>query len=331
MEELDDIFDEVIEPINQSDNLETIDFSSPADDIKTDDLFGSDDIVVTPENSILEDLLKSKGIEDSKVIILDENDEEQEVNFSDLTREEQLEILTSQEEIESEYDLDSDEIDLLNNLRENNLTIEQFLENYKQSIIEELGANQETQNYDIDTYDDQELFLLDLKNKYDLSDDELVKELEAALANPDLFQKKVDKLRSEYRDLENQYNQAQQQEIIAQKEQEYSQFSDKMVDVAIKTPEFYGIELDDDEKNEVLSFLLDLDDNGTSDFYKTLNDPKKLYEAAWFLRYGKESFDALKSAYESEISRLKKTDKPKANVVRKNPSEDKIKNINDLF
>ena len=42
-----------------------------------------------------------------------------------------------------------------------------------------------------------------------------------------------------------------------------------MVDVATKTSEFHGIELEDNEKNEVLSFILDLDENGTSNFYKT--------------------------------------------------------------
>jgi hypothetical protein len=102
-----------------------------------------------------------------------------------------------------------------------------------------------------------------------------------------------------------------------------------MVNVALETPEFYGIELEDDEKNEVLSFLLDLDDNGTSTFYKTLNDPKKLYEAAWFLRYGKESFDALKNAYETEIAKLKKPDN-KPTVVHKN-NERKINSIHDLI
>ena len=85
------------------------------------------------------------------------------------------------------------------------------------------------------------------------------------------------------------------------------------------------------EKNEVLSFLLDQDENGASQFYKTLSDPNKLYEAAWFLRYGKESFDALKNAYESEIAKLKKQDKP--TVVRKPKPGDtnKEKNIHDLF
>ena len=102
-----------------------------------------------------------------------------------------------------------------------------------------------------------------------------------------------------------------------------------MVNIAVETPEFYGIELEDEEKNEVLSFLLDIDESGVSEFSKTLNDPKKLYEAAWFLRYGKESFDALKNAYESEIARIKKDSKPA--VVHKNPAKNKQGSIHDLF
>ena len=38
----------------------------------------------------------------------------------------------------------------------------QFLELYKQSIVEEMGVSTEA-SYEIDQYDDKELFLLDLK------------------------------------------------------------------------------------------------------------------------------------------------------------------------
>ena len=74
---------------------------------------------------------------------------------------------------------------------------------------------------------------------------------------------------------------------------------------------------------------MDIDESGVSEFSKTLNDPKKLYEAAWFLRYGKESFDALKNAYESEIAKLKK-DKP-TTVIRKSGPDKPKNSIHDLF
>jgi len=323
MDELEDVFDNELDLTEELSENTNIDQTSISEDTSDFNLFGEESNKSSV--NVLDELLKSKGINDAKVAIVDEDNVEKEVDFYELSKEEQLAILNSQDNEETNDDLDDTEVELLNHLRSNNLSVEQFLENYKQSIIEELGVVP-TQNYDIDSYDDQELFLLDQKNKYDLTDDELAEALKKELENEDLFKKKIDKTRVEYKELEDQYNAAQEQDSKRQKDEEYNQFSDTMVDVAVQTPEFYGIELEDEEKDEVLSFLLDLDENGTSDFYKTLNDPKKLYEAAWFLRYGKESFDALKNAYESEISKLKKD---KTTVVHRAP--DKIKSIHDLI
>lgn len=323
MDGLEHLFDEDLE-LDKIDDVNAV----PEDPIDGDDNFFEDgQQVIIEDDSVLAELLKLKGIENGKITLLDENNEEQEVSFYELSKEEQLEILNPSE-IEDNYGLDDSEVELINHLRSNNLTINQFLENYKQSIIDSVGTS-DGESYDIDAYDDQELYMLDLKNKYDLTDDELVKELEKELQDETLFKKKVDVLRTEYKQLEDQYKETQKAEFEKQREEQYNRYAEQMVNVALETPEFYGIELEDDEKNEVLSFLLDLDENGASEFYKTLNDPKKLYEAAWFLRYGKESFDALKNAYESEIAKLRKPDKPKP-VVRKN-GDDKPKNsIYDL-
>lgn len=325
MDGLDNLFDEELENgINDTiDNEEDVQIT-PENDL----LFGEDDTVESKEsNSLIDELLKAKGINSGKLTIIDEDEKEQEVDFYSLTKEEQLEILNSSEE-ENNYGLDESEQGLINHLRSNKLTVEQFLEGYKQSIVESLSNSENNSNYEIDAYDDEELYMLDLKNKFDLSDEELVKELEKELQDEALFKKKADKLREEYKQLEDQYKEAQKQEFEEKRQEQYNQFAQQMVDIAVSIPEFYGIELEDNEKNEVLSFLLELDDNGVSEFYKTLNDPKKLYEAAWFLRYGKESFDILKNAYESEISQLKAKDK-KPIVVKRNNNEPK-NSIHDL-
>ena len=83
---------------------------------------------------------------------------------------------------------------------------------------------------------------------------------------------------------------------------------------------------EDEEKNNILSYLAELDENGVSAFDKELNNPQRLYEAAWFLRYGKEAFDTLINAYESEIAKYKK-DKPVKAVSR---GHKEIKSIYDL-
>lgn len=328
MDELEDIFDEeVLSDIPDQETQVTVDI--PSDD--HDDFFGDKISSENSETSILDDYLKSLGIENAKISVLDENDEEQEISFYDLTKEEQLEILKAVEPEQEipDHDLDESEIELLNQIRESQLSVEEFLEAYKASIIDEIGQGAAPE-YSIDSYDDQELYLLDLKQKFDLTDEELAKKLEYELQDEVLFKKQVDTLRVEYKQLEDQYNEAQKQEAEDLKEEQFNQFSETMVNVALQTPEFYGIELDDDEKNEVLSQILDLDENGTSEFYKSLNDPKKLYELAWFSRYGKDSFDALKNAYESEISRLKKEIKPNPVAIRRNSNDKPQNSIYDL-
>ena len=323
MNELEDVIFEDLELDKPLDNTD-----APTNTDLTEEDFFTDTVTDVPaEDSIISELLKARGISDGKITIIDEDNKESEVNFSELSKEEQLEILNDYPETE-DNELDESEIWFINQIREKNQSIEEFLEDYRQEILATLDEST-TQNYDIDAYDDKELYLLDLKNKYDLTDEELVKELEKELKDENLFKKKVDVLRAEYKQLEDQYKETQKLEFAEKQQEEYNQFAEKMVDVALQTPEFYGIELEDDEKNEVLSFLLDLDDKGTSEFSKSLNDPKKLYEAAWFLRYGKESFDALKNAYESEIAKLKKD--PKQVVVRKNNSKTNQNSIHDLY
>ena len=91
---------------------------------------------------------------------------------------------------------------------------------------------------------------------------------------------------------------------------------------------FHGIELDIEDKEETLSYLFDVDDKGVSNFARDINDPKKLYEAAWYLLYGKQAFDLLKEAYEKEIIALnKKKDKPSVVV---NSAQREYKTIHDL-
>lgn len=279
-----------------------------------------------PESELITELLKAKGIIDSKVVIIDEENKEQTVDFYSLTREEQLEILNGEEpEKPSTSSLQAGEEELITYLRENNISLQEYLKLYEQSIVDKIEENTAV-SYDIDAYDDQELFLLDLKSRYDdLTDEELVRELNKELQDMDLFNKKVTRLRSEYKQLEDTYKEDQQKEVLAKSEADYNQYVDTMVDIAVKTEDLYGITLEDDEKNNVLSFLLELDETGTSNFYKALDNPDNLYKAAWFLTYGQQAFDAIKDAYETEITKLKK-DKPQV-VIKK----DAVKSINDLF
>ena len=124
------------------------------------------------------------------------------------------------------------------------------------------------------------------------------------------------KLRTDYKQLEDDYKEQEVLKTAQEKEDKQKVFTDTMINVAVKSSELHGIELEDDEKNTVLAYILEEDDKtGNSQFYKELENPERLYEAAWFLRYGKEAMEAIKGVYEAEIAKLKK-DKPPV-VVRK--------------
>lgn len=275
MDELENVFEDDLE-------LDAVEPDAPVPD---DAIYSNDENIFEPtsensgqeELSIIDEFLALNGISNGTIKFIDDDNKETEKNFYELTKEEQLEVLNSF--MQNPEQPDTAEQQFLEYLKSNNLSVNDFLTQYKDEIVKELTAQYEP-NYEIDAYDDEELFLLDLKSKYDLTDEELKAELEKELQNDVLFKKKVDSLRSEYKKLEDQYKETQQAEFNKQREEEYNKFADTIVDIAIKNSDFYGIELEDSEKNEVLSFLLDLDDNGTSEFYKELNKPDRLYEAA---------------------------------------------------
>jgi hypothetical protein len=297
-----------------------------AEPVVEEDIFTEE--VKSKEPDLLTEFLEENGIKDSKVKIVNEQNEEEEVDFNTLSKEDKLDILSSFKEVEV---METPENAFLQELEKNNLTVEEFLKQYAEEVAQSVKGTTEV-NYDIDAYDNDELFILDLKTKYDLTDEELLAELEKEKANEELFTKKTEALRTQYKELEDEYKKAQQLEFEKEQQDKYQEFSNTMVDVAVNTPEFYGLELEDSEKNEVLSYLLDLDENGNSMFYNDLNDPNRLYEAAWFLKYGKSAFDAIKTAYQQEVKQTK-TDKarkqPKKVIIKDNANK-KITNIHDL-
>lgn len=324
----DEFFDEEIEEI-QTD-------PTPVDDSNTDDFFSKSDTEVDDTgdfgSDIVDSLLSAKGIKEGKVKFLDETGQEEEVDFYSLTKEEQLQILNEEAPEENLASIDPAVLNLQKFLDERQLSVDQFLEQYKNEVLEEAGM-QQANNYHIDAYTDEELFLLDLKNKFELTDDELIKELERELEDEDLFKRKADALRKEYKDLEDRHNEAERVRFENERQEEYNRFSNQMIDVAVNTSDLYGFELDDNDKNEVLHTLLHLDDNGVSSFYKSLADPQNLYRAAWFLRYGEDAFRMLTDAYEAQIAQYKKEDRKPTVITKENKggSGGRELSINDIF
>lgn len=271
----------------------------------------------------ISDYLKTIGINDSnKIKFEDEQGNIQEKSWNDLTEGEKLNILKTPNVKQldlseaSNYDLDNSEAALINYLRQNNLSPDEYA-----NMLQESGKNSVTPEkvYQVDNYSDDELYLADMQLRAkDMSDEELQQALENAKANPDSYAKYIQGLREEYKTLENQQNEQQQAELQAQQQELYNQFSNSVLN-AIDSFQSVGdldIDMNDDDKSQLAQFILGQDGAGVNYITKALNDPQSLVAASWFLLHGQEAFneiqdyvanqvkEAHKAGYEEAVNKL---------------------------
>lgn len=262
------------------------------------------------DNDFTAKVLQLKGIKDpSKIKFEDESGAVVERDWNDLTDTERLNILASQED--PERDLEDDEINLINLLRQNNLTPQQYVQAIqKQAAEEALAKYQQAQvpTYEIDSLSDDELFTLDLLEKVgeeNITDEELQEALAQAKANETLFAKQIEGLRASYKNLEDQQKYDAEQAQIAQAEQQYQDFSNKVLEQISAFNSFANqeIELSTDDKNDIANYLLTRRDSGVSDFYQDMQDPATATLAAFWLLRGPEVLSEMENQVKAAYQR----------------------------
>jgi len=256
---------------------------------------------------LITSLLKEKGIDDPHSILFEEEDgTTSTLDFYELTPEEQFEILNSND-LEVNYGLENHEVEAINYLRDNNVTLPDLIEYLQTQAVEEYKKSSGEGVFEIDAYSDEELYVLDQKTKFEeFTDDELTYELDRAKENPDLFKKKVDKIRAEYKQLETQEKESIAKEQAEQEDQVYTQMANSVIDVANDTEDMYGIILEDNDKEDIVRMITDRDINGINPLVKALDDPNALFKAAWFLSKGDEAFEILHNYYKKQIDETRK-------------------------
>lgn len=283
------------------------------DDEENEENEGSqDDTHDYQPDALILSLLKAKGIDPEAVKFENEDGEIEEVPFSSLSEEERFNILNSSD-ADIDFGLNDDEVGTLNFLRENNVSFEDAIKYYQRQAIQEYIDSQNINGVEINQYTDEELYVLDLKSKYeDLTDDEIEIELSKQIEHPELFKKKMDKIRSEYEDLEKQQLEQAKTEQQTKDEEAYKLVETNLINAAENINDIGGLDLDVDDKNQVLTYLLQEDLNGTSAFVKSLDDPNTLFELAWFATKGKEAFSIIHDYYKNQIETVRKTTYEKA-------------------
>lgn len=312
----DDYLLDPVDPSQQDNNYYEPDYPNfdPSNDNYYDEPNNEPEPKSEPEpqtEDYLSRMLKIKGIDRNRVRIENEDGEIEEWKFDDLDDETKFGILS-----ETESPITDEEMEYINYLRKNQMNLQDFAEYQKNQAIEEYLKQNQTQKYTVDKLSDDDLYRFDLKDQMpDLTDEEVEDQLSRAKENETFFNKKIAALRKEYTELENQQIAEIQAQADAEREEQFNQLAYSLVNAARATEEMNGMTLDDEDKEEILSFMLDRDANGQSQFYKLFENPQKLFEMAWFALKGKEAYEALTEYYKGEITKARRAANPNPNTA----------------
>jgi hypothetical protein len=275
---------------------------------------------VEPEGDfdLTKELLTLQGISDmNKIKFEDESGAVVEKSWDALSNNEKLMILSHQEDPDTS--LDASEVELINQIRESGMTPDQYI----QSLA---TVEQPAPTYEVDTMSDDELFCLDLLDKVgsdNITDEELQQALDNAKANENLFNKQVASLRVYYKDLEDKRVQQLELEKQEQAEQEFIEFSNKIVDSIrnFNALEDTPVELSMEEMDDLANYILTRDNSGYSEFGRILNDPAQFTKAAFWMLKGSEILNEMqKQIKEAYLRGYNETHKPRTQRVFTKPA-----------
>lgn len=280
----------------------------------------------TPKDLTAE-LLKIRGIDDSsKIKFEDETGATIERSWDDLSDNEKLNILAGEpsSELDDDQQLDEDEIQLINAIRNSGMNVQQYMNN--------ITPVQAPQAYNQDNLSDDELYALNILQTVgsdNITDEELEQAITRAKEDEDLYNRTVAGLRQQYQQLQQDEQNRLAQEQYAKQQEQYNAFANVVDNNIQNFSNFAGqeIELDNDEKQQLRDYMLNIDEKtGLSSLGKDLQNPETLVRAAfWILNEDKiinELAKQAQDAYKRGYNAGKLTNK--ATFVKKPQSSKKV-------
>lgn len=250
-------------------------------------------------------LLESRGIDRNRIQMVDDDGNVNEVNFDDLSDQDKFDILNYQDTPVMPED---HEIDMINYLRQNNMSLQDFAEWQRQEAIAEYLANQR-QTSEIDGYSDEEIIAYDFIRRFgeDMSDEEIDTEIERLKSDPEAYAKRVALLRNSFRSEEEaQLRLYQDQEAYQARENE-AMFVNTYHNALSNIDSIQNIELDANDREELLHFVLDKDQANRTGLSKAMDNPENVLKMAWYLLHGEECNNAMIDYFQKEITKRSKS------------------------
>ena len=299
------------------DNQDLFNFETPEDPIETpvedqpEDIYSEEDFNEPsndpePEGDFISKLLEAKGFKNKTIQITDENGEVSDINFDDLTDQEKFDLLSDPGQDEGAMPSD-DELKTLNFLRTNNMTLEDFAKWQREKGVEEYLANQAPMT-EFDEYTDDEMIAYDFIQRFgeDMTDDEIDAEINRLKADPDAYQKRVNLLRASYKSEAEAQSKLYEQEEQTRNQAAEEEFKTAYINAAGNINYIHGMDLDNNDRQELLDFVLTKDAANRTGLSKALEDPESVLKMAWYLLHGEETYDATVDHFKKEIAKRSK-------------------------
>ena len=255
-----------------------------------------------PEGDFMSDFLKTRGIDDlNKINFQDDEGNITERSWNDLTNEEKINILNMPLETEqgdNHNDLTEEEINLLSQIRQSNMTPSEYLQSIAGEQVEV------TPQYKIDELSDDEVYLLDLESRVgELTDEEAAQALSNAKQNEDFFKKQIEGIRKEYKEREDFKTQQEEAEREQEQQWAFENYQAQVVDAinGFTSIGNFDLNFEDADKEELADFMLSRDQAGKNYLFEALQDPETLTKAAWFILNGEEAFNTISDYFAQQI------------------------------
>ena len=254
------------------------------------------------QGDYMSDFLKTRGIDDlNKINFQDEDGNITERSWKDLTNEEKINILNMPLETgeqEKDNDLTDEEIALLSQIRQSNMTPTEYLQSISGEQVEL------TPQYKIDELSDDEVYLLDLESRVgELSDEEAAQALNAVKQNEEFFKKQIEGIRKEYKEREDLKTQQEEAERERENQEAFENYQAQVVDAinGFTSIGNFDLNFEDEDKEELAEFMLSRDQAGKNYLFEALQDPEILTKAAWFILNGEEAFNNISDYFAQQI------------------------------
>ena len=255
-----------------------------------------------PEGDFMSDFLKTRGIDDlNNINFEDDNGQLVQRSWNDLSNEEKINILNmplEEQREDNDNGLTEDEINLLTQIRQSNLSPQEYLQQIAGEQVEI------TPQYKIDDLSDDEVFLLDLESRVgELSDEEAAQALNTVKTNEEFFKKQVEGIRKEYKEREDLKTQQEEAQREQEQQEAFEQYQAQVVDAiqGFNSVGNFDLNFEDADREELAEFMLSRDQAGKNYLFEALQDPETLTRAAWFILNGEEAFNNISDYFAQQI------------------------------